>query len=218
VTLNPDPFQQFTAISDFVIFITASFCGAYIKRIGQLKPWKMKTWQAIFYLVAFGALLGGIAHLWQWSPFMQTILWQPIDFSLAVAIAFFVIAVLYDWLGEATARQGCLFILPLSVFIYLLTLLFPDTFIVLTLFEGVSMLFALIIYSVLTLRKTIVAGHWMVLGVAAHIAAVIFQAMSGLRVVCVFHIDHNGFMHLLTLLGVILLTVGLRRDFLSEKI
>lgn len=203
------PAERTTAATDLLLAIVALGCLAYLARLGR-EPFKTRVWIAAFGLLAFAAAMGAVAHGFQMSARLNRILWQPINLALGLAIAMFVVGVVYDRWGQAAAQRVFSILLGVGVAFFLVTVFIPGTFLVFILYEAVAMLFALVVYILVAARGSLPGAWWMVAGVAITILAAVIQALGVTRVNVIWEFDHNGVFHLVQIVGVIALTIGLR--------
>ena len=210
------PVEQTTAVTDAVLAVMAIAVIVYLYRIGRGDRWKATIWIGIFTLLDITAALGTVAHGLKMSNAMQTTLWHPLNLSLGLLVAYFVVAVVYDISGEAASRK----IIPLMTLIgagfFATTLLWPGSFLLFIIYEAVAMLFALAVYIRVALRGDL-AGAWLlVAGVFTTIVAAGIQASKAVAFDFVWSFDHNGAYHLVQMVAVVLLVAGLRRSLVSN--
>ena len=134
---------------------------------------------------------------------------MPLNLSLGLTLGLFVVGAVFDLLGEESARM----ILPVMLFLgfvfFLITIIFPGSFLTFIIYEAVAMLFALSAYLFLFLKGTPCAG-WMAAGVFVTIIAAIVQATGKAGKSIFWYFDNNGVFHLIQIIGLGLLFVGLR--------
>ena len=140
---------------------------------------------------------------------------SPCFLSLGLVVALFVVAAAYDGVGPDTARRLLIPALVVGGGFYLITLLFPGTFLVFVLYEAVAMLVALALYVRLALRA---GERWpwlMVLGIGLNIVAAGIQATGSVRLNLGVPLDHNGVFHLVQMVAIVILVVGVGRSLES---
>ncbi len=208
---NDIPTEQTAAVTDAILAVMAIGAGLYLHRIGQNFRWKARLWTVIFGLLALAAILGTIVHGFEMSKALQTIIWYPLNFSLGLLVAFFLVAVVYDIWGETTARR----VLPLMAIIgtvfFGITLVWPDQFLVFIIYETAAMLFAMGAYVWVACRGHLEGAWLMVAGIFVTIVAAGIQAGKIVSFSLIWSFDHNGVYHLVQMAGIILLVAGLRR-------
>ncbi|NQV01941.1 MAG: hypothetical protein HQ542_04810, partial [Bacteroidia bacterium] len=131
---------------------------------------------------------------------------------LGLTVSMFVVGVIND------ATHGSLpkVVLPVMIVtgsgFFLITLLFPGTFLVFILYEAVAMLFSLVVYIILGFRNQIRGAWLMALGILITIIAAAIQATESISLTCIWDFDHNGLFHLVQIVGLVVLFTGLRFD------
>ena len=111
-----------------------------------------------------------------------------------------------------TARRLLIPALAVGAGFYLVTLLFPGTFLVFVLYEAVAMLVALALYVRLALRTAEGWAWLMVLGIALNIVAAGIQASGSVRLNLGVPLDHNGVFHLVQMVAIVVLVAGVGRS------
>lgn len=216
---NPIPVEQTTAATDLIMGTVAVVIAVSVYSLGRPKDkTRALVWTSLFVLSAVASFLGAIAHGFAMSAETHYLLWQPLNLSLGLSIALFVAAVVYDVKGRAALTIVLPLMLVISVFFYLYTLLKSDSFLVFIAFEVAAMLLALICYFVLAYRQQL-AGAWtLTLGILINIIAGAVQSLSSLHFTLIWEFNHNGLFHEIQMASLIVLYLGLRKDFkITEK-
>ncbi len=143
----PIPAEQTTAITDVMLALAVFILALAIRKTGRNSdPLKGRIWFTSFVLIAFGAILGSIAHGFQMTEQTNYLIWLPINLSLGLAVAFFTAGVIYD-LKEFRMPHN---IFPVLIFVavlfFVITVVIPGSFFIFIIYEGVAMLFALVAY------------------------------------------------------------------------
>jgi len=206
--------EQTTAATDLVIAILAVWAAWKVFHNGYpVSPLKARIWIWIFVLLAFGALLGAIAHGIQMDGNMNFLIWQPLNLSLGLSISLFAAAAILDW-REGSLQKGIVPVLLTMGFVFYLTTVFiPGSFLVFIIYEAVIMLFALTVYIILAIRQRIEGSWWVVFGILLSIIAAVIQATETLKFTVIWEFDHNGIFHLVQILGIVFLVKGLINSF-----
>jgi len=204
------PTEQTTAITDAILAVMALAAAIYIYQLGQQQPWKANLWAWIFGLLALAALLGVIAHGFKMADATRTIVWYPLFLSLGLLVALFIVGVVYDNWSLAVARRLLPLMLVIGVGFFGVTLLWPDSFLVFTLYQAIAMLFALGGYLWLAAGGRLDGAWLMVAGILVTIIAGGVQAINTFSFTFIWQFDHNGAYHLIQMVGVVLLVAGLR--------
>jgi hypothetical protein len=210
--LNPVPTELTTAATDAVLAVLAIACIRWLAVRRSADPDKVTLWILVLALLAVASILGAVAHGLALSPILVFLLWQPLFLSLGLVVALFVVAAVYDGFGPRAARRLLIPALVVGAAFYLVTLVFPGTFLVFVLYEAVGMLAALALYSRLAIRTGQSWAWLMVTGVALNILAAGIQATETVRVNLVIPLDHNGVFHLVQMVAIVVLVAGVGRS------
>lgn len=212
------PTEQTTAITDVLLAICSLYVIYSIYRIGKkVDGIKTRIWVGAFGLLFIGALLGSIAHGVKMSPSLNYIIWQPLNFSLGMAIAMFASGVIYDWKGFHLPKIIFIILIVTGSLFYAITIFIPDSFIVFILYEAVAMMFSLILYIFLWIKKEFPGSSFMALGILVTIIAAIVQAINSIFLTFILEFDHNGLFHIIQIAGLLLLKRGLEIEFKSRS-
>jgi hypothetical protein len=210
------PTELTTAATDAILAVLALFCIRWLAARRAAAPAKVTVWILVLALLAVASALGAVAHGFDHSSDVLYLLWQPLFLSLGLVVALFVVAAAYDGFGPETARRLLIPALAVGGCFYLITLLFPGTFLVFVLYEALAMLAALALYFRLALKS---GERWpwlMVLGIALNIVAAGIQASGSVRLNIGVPLDHNGVFHLVQMVAIIALVVGVGRSLERE--
>jgi hypothetical protein len=206
--LNPSPTELTTAATDAALAILALVCIRWLATRRSADPRKVTLWILVLALLALASILGAVAHGLALSERASFLLWQPLYLSLGLVVALFFVAAVYDGVGPDAARRWLIPALVVGGLFYLVTLLFPGTFMVFVLYEAAAMLAALALYGRLALRTRKGWAWLMVLGIALNIAAAAIQATGTVRLDLGVPFDHNGVFHLVQLVAIVVLVAG----------
>jgi hypothetical protein len=211
------PTEQTTAVTDIILALLALIVSMIVCYTGHRRdPKKARIWTWAFGLLAIASAFGAVAHGIKMTEHMNFFLWQPINFALGLTIALFAAGVVYDLKGTSIPRFLIPVFLAAGMIFYFITIFIPGTFIVFILYEALAMMFALISYVVISIRKKR-TGYWlMAVGIMISIIAAGFQATTSMRFTFIWEFDHNGIFHIIQIAGLFFLLLGLRSDFLSR--
>jgi hypothetical protein len=151
------------------------------------------------------------------SQQLNRALWMPLNLALGLAVGLFVVGVVYDQWGLATAQRMLPILIGVGVAFFLITVFVPGNFLVFILYEAVAMLFALAVYVLIAAQGQLPGAWWMAVGVGITILAAVIQALGKTRITVIWEFDHNGVFHLAQIVGVLVLTVGLYTALLAKK-
>lgn len=212
MALNPVPTELTTAATDAILALLALYCIRWLGARRSADPAKVTLWILVLALLAVASLLGAVAHGFDLSADTLYLLWQPLFLSLGLVVALFVVAATYDGLGPAPARRLMIPALVAGACFYLVTLVFPDTFLVFVLYEAAAMLVALALYVRLAIATSRRWAWLMVLGIALNIAAAGIQASGTIRLNLGVPLDHNGVFHLVQMVAIVVLVAGVGKS------
>lgn len=210
--LNPVPTELTTAATDAMLAVLALGAIRWLAHRRAPDPPKVTLWILVLALLAVASALGAVAHGLDLSPDTVYLLWQPLFLSLGLVVALFVIAAVHDGIGPGTARRLLIPALLVGACFYLVTLLFPGTFLVFVLYEAVAMLVALALYVKLALRSGAGWARLMVLGIALNVVAAGIQASGTVRLDLGVPLDHNGVFHIVQMVAIVVLVAGVGKS------
>lgn len=218
MALNPIVTELTTAATDAMLAVLALVCIRWLAVRRSADPEKVTLWVLVLALLAVASVLGAVAHGFDLSADILWILWQPLFLSLGLVVALFVVAAVYDGFGPAAARRLLIPALVVGGAFYLLTLLFPGTFLVFVLYEAVAMLVALALYVRLGARDGAKWPWLMVLGIGLNIVAAAIQASGTVRLDLGVPFDHNGVFHLVQMVAIVVLVLGVGASLETSSI
>lgn len=210
--LNPIATELTTAATDAMLAVLALVCIRWLARWRSADPPKVTVWILVLALLALASILGAVAHGFELSADTLFWLWQPLFLSLGLVVALFVVAAAYDGLGSDTARRLLIPALVAGACFYLVTLVFPGTFMVFVMYEAVAMLLALGLYVRLAVKTGEPWAWIMVLGIGLNIVAAGIQASGTVRLDLGVPLDHNGVFHLVQMVAIVVLVAGVARS------
>lgn len=214
IQIITDPFEQTTAVTDLILSIISIITAVGIHKLGKdIQPRKTRIWVSIFVLLAIAAFFGAIAHGFAMSEKTNYILWQPLNLALGLSVSLFAAGALFDLRDGAIQKSIIPVLLMLGVVFYMITVLVPGSFLVFIIYESVVMLFALVAYIVMALKKKLFGAWWMVLGILITIIAAAIQAGGAISVQLIWQFDHNGIFHIVQMAGIFVIYIGLAKSF-----
>ncbi len=212
------PTEQTTALTDLLLAIVSASGVFWIVKTGfQIDKKKTIIWSTAFTLLTAAAILGAIAHGVKMSADTNELIWQPLNLFLGLSVALFVSGVVYDFNGFRIRKSIFFLILFSSFAFFAITLIFPGLFFVFILYEALAMLFALISYAFLMIRK-FPGATYMTLGIFVSIIAAIIQSLESLNLNFIWNFDHNGLFHITQIIGLFFLFSGLIKEFHSRAV
>lgn len=145
--------ERTTAATDILLGVITLAVALAIYILGtKTDRTKGLIWCAAFCLMSIASFFGASAHGFIMSFETNRLLWQPVNASLGLAVALFVIGVIYDLRGFWISKDLALSILLLGVAFYFFTLIFENLFVVFIVYEAVALLFSLAVYIILTIN------------------------------------------------------------------
>jgi hypothetical protein len=207
-----DPAEQTTAITD-ILLAAVALGGIFFLHLGQTSYndyLKIAVWSAAIGLIGLGAALGAAAHGLVLSRSVHQRIWQILNLTLAMAVALFVVGVVFDLWGVSAIRKALPVMLLLGLIFYAATLLFPGIFFVFIMYEALALIFAFGAYVLLALRSELNGAGLIAAGILLSIIAAAIQAKKSISLKLIWQFNHNGIYHLVQMGGLILLLIGLR--------
>ena len=204
------PTEIATAITDILLALVAGGAVIYLQCSESNEIWKVNTWSWAFALIALSGFLGAIAHGLELIETHHRRIWHLINLSLGLSVSIFVIGVAYDLWGFASARKMLPWMIGCALLFFLVTRLFSGIFFVFIIYEAAALLFAFTAYGWLAITDQLNGAIPMAVGVLVSIIAAGIQASKKVNIKIIFEFDHNGIFHIVQLVGIIILTVGIR--------
>lgn len=213
------PTEQTTAITDVILAIVSFFMTISVFKSGyKTDLLKTRIWVGAFGLLCLAAVLGAIAHGIKMSEFTNYLIWQPLNFSLGMAIALFAAGVIYDWKSFSIPKSLFITLIAAGVIFYAITFFIPGSFFVFILYEAAAMIFSLVMYIYLWNTRKLPGTLFMTIGILITIIAAVVQALNNISLTFIWEFDHNGLFHLIQIIGLPFLYVGLKVEFESREI
>ena len=210
--------EQTTAVTDALLAIVAALFALLVSQAGRDSDrTKGRIWAAGFSLLAIASVLGAIAHGFKMSSRINELIWMPLNLALGLTVALFVIGAVYDFRRFSIPRTLTPIMLAVGFFFFGVTVAIPDSFLVFVIYEAVAMLFALAIYTLMSVRGRLRGAPLMAVGVLISIVAAAVQASGAVAFTWIWDFDHNGAFHLIQIVGLVFLLLGLRMDLNSRR-
>ncbi|AHC15762.1 DUF6962 family protein [Salinispira pacifica] len=208
-----------TAVTDFLLGAAGAWAAvSLMRRVNRYRiPQKPRFWAAAFGLLSLAGFLGFFAHGFEMSDGLRNVLWQPLYLSLGLTISMFAAAVLIDLRKKAVPRGVMPGFLAAGALFYLLTLVFPGSFLIFILYEALAMIFALGAYIFLSVRSPGRAPFLMTAGIFLSILAAAVQAAGSVEIRIIWLFDHNGVFHIIQMAGLLFLYAGVKADEADDK-
>src|SRR4051812_38694499 len=94
------PTERTTAATDVLLAVVGLGCAAGVIPLRSANPFKVHVWAAAFTLLAVAAAVGAVIHGIKLDKATRDLLWQPLDLSLGLAVALFVVVATADRWGQ----------------------------------------------------------------------------------------------------------------------
>ncbi|MDN3638654.1 hypothetical protein QWY82_07535 [Simiduia curdlanivorans] len=192
-----------TAGTDLLLALAALMAIGILRAKSPLTT-RSCYWLGIFSCLVVAAFLGAVAHGVALPNSVKEYLWLAIYLALALLVALFVVAVVYDVFGALTARRVLLPMMIMALGFVLYVAKFSTSFLPFIMYEVAAMLFALSGYIYLGVRG-FAGANWFSLGILLTIVAAGIQATKALSFTLVWPFDHNSVYHLLQIVALLLL-------------
>lgn len=210
--------ERTTAVTDIILGVGALLLALYVLRSGKSSDAvKGKIWAGAFFLLSVASIIGAFAHGLQMSARTNAILWHPLNLALGLTIALFAAGVVYDLKYHSLPRWVLPVFLGAGVIFFLVTVIIPGTFLIFIIYEAIALIFALVSYAVLSIRKQVAGAPLMTLGILITIVAAALQATGAINFTLIWEFDHNGVFHIVQLIALVFFLFGLRKDLNGPK-
>ena len=203
------PTEQTTAVTDLLVAAIAVACAVSLRRFRSLDSFKVGTWTWTLLLVALAAVLGAAAHGFVMPPQVSYAIWQPLNLSLGLAVAFFCVGAVYDAWGYDISRWTLPPLIAIGIIFYLATTVMQQGFFVFVVYQTIAMSAAFLIYFWLAIGRRLPGAVFMMTAILVNVIAASIQASRSVGFQLVWQFDHNGVFHLVQIIGILLLYVGL---------
>jgi hypothetical protein len=214
--LNPSIIEQVTAVTNVPLALISLAAVARLWRRRLTNPIRTCPWIGVFGGLAIGSGVGVFAHGLDLAPTAERLLWHPINGALSLAVACFAAGAVLDRWGPRPAGRALPLLLLSSAAFFGYASFFATSFLPFVLYEGVAMLFSLVIYLTLTIQRSLAGAGWMVAGIGITILAAVLQATPAVVLQIGVTFDHNGVFHLMQLPGLLCLLTGLQMGLDSK--
>lgn len=211
------PTELTTGATDLFLAIECFFILIYLWRAPADERWKTSLWSWVFGLLAFSSFLGAMAHGLEMRDSISEVLWIPLYLSLGIVVALFVVGAIFDLAGRGMAKR---LVLPgiAAGFVFLgLVQFFDGLFIIFVIYEAIALVFALSVYSFLSVSRRLKGAGIIALAILLTIAAAGVQAShASMNIFIPF--DHNGLFHLIQIPAMAMLGWGLKIGMKTESV
>lgn len=175
--LTVSPVELTTAVTDAVLAGLCLVLLVALLRTPVHAGWKKAIWASVFALLAVGSVLGAVAHGFDLSSSVRTMLWRPLYLSLGLSVAMFFVGAIGDWRDGRAARTALPWAMAAGVGFFALTQM-ADSFAAFVAYEGVAMVATLIVYLFLWFGRGTPGAATVTLGIALTLVAAAVQVTS----------------------------------------
>jgi hypothetical protein len=199
-----------TAFTDLLLALLciSAFIAIARSALFEKEKKRLSFWLSGFICLAVAGMAGFLAHGFELNSSVGFVAWQVINLCLGLTVAFFAIGVMMDLVPGRVSVKTVAIMLSITAVFYCVTLVFPDSFFVFTIYEGIAMIFSVSSYLYLWCRYRYNYSLLMAAGMSLSILAAVLQLMDNLSFRLVWEFDHNGIFHLIQIPGIIFLLKG----------
>jgi hypothetical protein len=202
------PAELITGVTDAVLAIECVVVLAWLLMMPGGNRWRAGLWCWVFGLLAFASLLGSIAHGIEMPLTWQAALWKPLNLTLGLVVALFMVGAFFDWQGRLLARRLVPWSLGLGSIFFGVMEFFNGGFILFDIYMAVAMAAALAIYAALAATHRLKGARVVATAICLNLAAAGVQA-SSLSFNTLVPFDHNGLFHFVQMAAIAVLGWGL---------
>ena len=210
--LTEIPTEQSTAFTDFLLFAFSAGIAFKFFQFNEVRRVRSLIWTWTASLHGFAAFVGTFVHGFIIPDQLKAFSFSVIFLSLGLSVAGFVIAAVYDLLGEKVAIKYLPYAIATAISFHLVTVFFDASFLFFIAYEATAMLFALFIYLYLW-KKGFDGAAYIIGAILVAIIAATIQATGILHFDLIWSFDHNGIFHMVQVVSILLLFQGVRRSF-----
>ena len=209
MVLVASPTEITTSATDAVLAIECVAVLAYLRRTPTGDRWRIGLWCWVLGLLAFASFLGFVAHGVAMPQSLRAVLWKPLNMSLGLLVALFLVGAFFDWHGRVVARRLVPWSIGLGGLFFGLTEFLNKGFIIFVVYEAAAMASALAIYSFLEATHRLKGAGIVATAILLNLAVAGVQA-SSMSFTILVPFDHNGVFHLIQMLAIATLGLGLQ--------
>jgi hypothetical protein len=203
-----------TAATDAALALLALASAGFLYRFRGWDFWKILLWCLIMLLLATGSLFGVLVHGFKLATTIYDAFWFLLYLSLGLTVALFVVNAIGDGWGRSASRWTLPFLLVAGCVFPIVAQLIVRDFLIFILYEGVGMIFALVVYTWLMIARHAPGAILITCGILVTIIAAVVQTIHSIAFTVIWQFNNNGLFHLIQMIGVVCLVVGIRRAVL----
>ncbi len=201
-----------SAFTVLIMTAVAVFAVVWVlkTRAEQTPSQRAAVWALAFGFLSVAGSLGFVGHAFVMSENARAVLWQPLFLCLGLAVSMFAVGVIIDITRTRVRAVIVAASAALAVVFYAMTIVFSGEFLVFVVYEAVIMMFAVVAYTGILVRRRARYARWMLAGIVVSLLAATIQATGAVSFRIIWEFDHNGGFHVVQTVGILLLVVGLR--------
>jgi hypothetical protein len=212
------PTEQTTAITDLILALQSLAAIVMLRRSHVNRPMWTDVWKMFFGLLCIASFLGAIVHGIQMTTSFQTAIWGTIYLALGLMMVMFTIAaVTMTWKHELS-RRSVPFCLAIAIAFFVTTQLWSDSFVLFVVYEAISLILALTLYSACFWFRREPGSEFLAAGIVVGFAAAIVDTQASLQVTMIWTFDSHGIFHLVQMLSLLLITIGIQMSHRSQLV
>jgi hypothetical protein len=204
------PSEQTTAITDLILALQSLAAMVMLKRTPVKRPMWTDVWTTFFGLLCLASFLGAVVHGIRMSSSFQNAIWGTIYLALGLIMALFTVAAVTMTWNQELSRRIVPFCLAIAIIFFAITQLWSDSFLLFVVYEAISMIVALMLYSACFWLRRERGSAFLAAGVMVGIAAAIVDAQASLQVTMIWTFDNHGLFHLVQMLSLLLIMIGIQ--------
>lgn len=204
------PSEQTTAITDLILALQSLAAIVMLKRTPVKRPMWTDVWTTFFGLLCLASFLGAVVHGIRMSSSFQNAIWGTIYLALGLIMALFTVAAVTMTWNQELSRRIVPFCLAIAIVFFAITQLWSDSFLLFVVYEAISMIVALTLYSACFWLRRERGSAFLAAGVMVGIAAALVDAQASLQVTMIWTFDNHGLFHLVQMLSLLLIMIGIQ--------
>lgn len=202
------PTEQTTAVTDLILALQAMVAIFVLRNAPARRLLWTDIWTWTFALLSVAGLLGAVSHGIQLTPSIDAGIWLFVYLALGILMALFSIAAVTMHWDHRLGRRCLPFGLIIAFVFFSITQFWSDSFLLFVVYEGIAMLFALLLYSSCFWLRREQGSGFLVSGILVGIVAAVIDTQSSLRLTFIWTFDNHGLFHIVQMLSLLLLTIG----------
>ncbi len=180
-----------------------------LRRFAIRKPMWTDVWTLFFGLLALASSLGAVSHGIQIHESTQSAIWFVVYLALGLVMAMFALAAVTMTWNDEMARRCVPYFTAVAFAFFAITQIWSDSFLLFVIYEAVTMLATLVLYSVCFWFRRERGSALLSAGILVGIAAAVVDSQSSLRMTVICSFDNHGIFHIVQMLSLLLIAIGI---------